>query len=193
MFEQLNFIEDMERAKKEQDWFEKRTSAYNKWLSLPNETHISDGSEERSQVRYDFWQFGLSLYRNAHHICEPMPEDEYVWLNSAASHSGGEFWVLNKKDGMGGKHIEVCPYCGANLAEGRGDVLLQKKEEGHWRMYLYYEVPKHEGREPTRFEKLMSIHDRNTIEEVKEIYKEELMSAQLENQYKVVPSTDYVR
>ncbi|MDR0885083.1 MAG: hypothetical protein LBN22_01750, partial [Clostridiales Family XIII bacterium] len=135
MFEQLNFIEEMERAKKETDWFEKKTNAYNKWLALPDETHALDGSPERKQVRFDLWQLGCSIYGDAHHVCGSLPNDEYIWLNAAASFDGHEYWVLNKKDSMGGKNIDICPYCGVNIAEGRGDVVLYKEKEWHWRDY----------------------------------------------------------
>lgn len=34
-----------------------------------------------------------------------------------------------------GQHIEVCPFCGANLKAGEGDVVLIKADEGWWAIH----------------------------------------------------------
>lgn len=58
---------------------------------------------------------------SAIHVCGAQPDDVKIWLNAMAPQ---EYWVLNSGDDPCGEHIEVCPYCGAKLKEGAGDVLM---------------------------------------------------------------------
>ena len=55
------------------------------------------------------------------HVCNEQPSNIKIWLNEF---SRPETWVMNKKGMVCGEFIDVCPYCHANLKEGRGDVLF---------------------------------------------------------------------
>lgn len=55
------------------------------------------------------------------HVCDQKPENVKIWLNAMMP---AEYWVMNKLDNPCGEHIETCPYCGANLNDGEGDVLI---------------------------------------------------------------------
>lgn len=43
-----------------------------------------------------------------------------------------EYWVMNDIGNPAGEHIETCPYCGADLKNGAGDVVLVKADGGWW-------------------------------------------------------------
>lgn len=55
------------------------------------------------------------------HVCNEQPRNIKIWLNELEK---PETWVMNKKGMVCGEFIDVCPYCHANLKEGRGDVLF---------------------------------------------------------------------
>ena len=48
-----------------------------------------------------------------------------------------EFWVLNHGDNPCGEQVEVCPYCGAHLKSGEGDVVLIKDDGALWAILGY--------------------------------------------------------
>ena len=55
------------------------------------------------------------------HVCPQKPENIKIWLNAMMP---PEYWVMNKSGNPCGEHIETCPYCGAALKDGCGDVLV---------------------------------------------------------------------
>lgn len=55
------------------------------------------------------------------HVCNEQPRNIEIWLNELEK---PETWVMNKEGTVCGEFIDVCPYCHANLKEGRGDVLF---------------------------------------------------------------------
>lgn len=55
------------------------------------------------------------------HVCNEQPRNIKIWLNEIEK---PETWVMNKEGTVCGEFIDVCPYCHANLKEGRGDVLF---------------------------------------------------------------------
>lgn len=55
------------------------------------------------------------------HVCNEQPRNIKIWLNELEK---PETWVMNKEGTVCGEFIDVCPYCHANLKEGRGDVLF---------------------------------------------------------------------
>lgn len=55
------------------------------------------------------------------HVCPQKPENIKIWLNAMMPL---EYWVMNKSGNPCGEHIETCPYCGAALKDGCGDVLV---------------------------------------------------------------------
>lgn len=80
---------------------------------------IKDGTDARRQVHSRARIECGSI--SAVHVCDKKPDDVKIWLNAMAP---AEYWVLNSGDDPCGEHIEVCPYCGANLKDGAGDVLI---------------------------------------------------------------------
>lgn len=58
-----------------------------------------------------------------------LPDDKYIWLNEIEP---AEYWVMNDSGTRPGEHIDTCPFCGANLKAGGGDVLLVKADGGWW-------------------------------------------------------------
>lgn len=58
-----------------------------------------------------------------------LPEGKYIWLNHIEA---PEYWVINDEGNPCGEHIETCPYCGADLKNGAGDVVLVKADGGWW-------------------------------------------------------------
>lgn len=55
------------------------------------------------------------------HVCPQKPENRKIWLNAMMP---AEYWVMNKPGDPCGEHIEICPYCNADLKNGEGDVLI---------------------------------------------------------------------
>jgi hypothetical protein len=130
--------------KKEETEADKRfrnlTKLYNKWLMLPEKTLIKEGTPERKKLNSTLWENYCKLYGQAYHECDGIPQNEYIWLNPCDY----EYWVLNQKGTIGGKHIEICPYCGAKLGNGEGNAYLYKADYSYQLFYLYWEVPMHE-------------------------------------------------
>lgn len=136
----FDFIEDPEKTKREDETFQRKTDMYEKWLSLQERTLIKEGTSERATLNETLWANYCELYGQALHECERLPEDEYIWMN-ACKH---EFWVLNKRGECQGTQINKCPYCGAELGKGKGNVYLYKAEAKYWLFYLYFDRPMYE-------------------------------------------------
>jgi ribosomal protein L24E len=137
---QLNFMEDMERKAREDRYYDEKCRMYAEWLGLPEKTLIKDGSPEREVLSGILGAGYCKLYGAAHHECLDMPEGEYIWMN----HCERNYWVLHRKDQIQGKHVEKCPYCGAELGKGKGDAYLYKADPKYWLFYLHYDKPMHE-------------------------------------------------
>ena len=58
---------------------------------------------------------------SALHVCGRKPENMKIWLNAMMP---AEYWVMNKLGNPCGEHIEICPYCNADLKNGEGDVMI---------------------------------------------------------------------
>ena len=84
-----------------------------------NRELIKEGTDARRQVHSRARIECGSI--SAVHVCDKKPDDVKIWLNAMAP---AEYWVLNSGDDPCGEHIEVCPYCGAKLNDGAGDVLI---------------------------------------------------------------------
>ena len=80
---------------------------------------IKEGTDARRQVHSRARIECGSI--SAVHVCDKKPDDVKIWLNAMAP---AEYWVLNSGDDPCGEHIEVCPYCGVNLKDGAGDVMI---------------------------------------------------------------------
>jgi hypothetical protein len=137
---QLNFLEDIERKTKEERSYNKNCRMYAEWLDLPEKTLIKEGSHEREFLSEILAAGYCGLYGEALHECSNLPSDEYIWMNCCEE----EYWVLNKKGVCGGEHIEICPYCGAELGKGKGDAYLYKAEPKYWLFFLHYDKPMYE-------------------------------------------------
>lgn len=80
---------------------------------------IPTGTENRRQVpSYAMVRCGeVEVF----HVCRQKPENVKIWLNAMMP---AEYWVKNNPGDVCGEHIEICPYCKANLKNGEGDVLI---------------------------------------------------------------------
>ena len=62
------------------------------------------------------------------HVCKDMPELAIVYRSLQEYEDGKEHWSIRRKGHQlkFGLEIETCPYCGADLAHGRGDIILEE-------------------------------------------------------------------
>lgn len=126
---QMNLFDMTSEKEKRQKSF----NEFNTWRNLPERTHIDADSKDRPQVR-EMLRKKWKLYSAAHHVCSKLPGDRYIWLNYVEN---PEYWVLNKVGGPVGEYVETCPYCGADLKHGGGDVVLLKTSSRIWRSDTY--------------------------------------------------------
>jgi hypothetical protein len=84
---------------------------------------LPNGSENRRLVLKAVQE---NMPCQAVHICDEQPDNVKIWLNEVESHEGpdSEFWVINRDGEAGGEQIDRCPYCGAGLKWGAGDVAI---------------------------------------------------------------------
>ena len=111
---------------------EKETEAkliFRKWQGLPEEKFIHEGDPMRAQVRGELARWYCSRWAQALHRCAELPDGKSIWLNHIEA---PEYWVINDEGNPCGEHIETCPYCGADLKNGAGDVVLVKADGGWW-------------------------------------------------------------
>ncbi len=126
MEKQMNLFEAVASYEHER----KEASLFQKWKELPNPKVILDTDPERSALVSMMRGDGWKLYRRAQHVCETMPSEKYIWLNDIEA---PEFWVMNEKGNPGGELVETCPFCGADLKNRRGDVVLLKTDSSYWK------------------------------------------------------------
>lgn len=103
-----------------------------RWRSLPMGTLIQKEDPRRREVRAMLSTRYCFLWKQALHRCSDLPTGKYIWLNYIER---PEYWVMNDEGNPAGQHIEVCPFCGANLNAGEGDVVLMKADEGWWAIH----------------------------------------------------------
>ena len=62
------------------------------------------------------------------HVCKDMPESAIVYRSTQEYEDGKEHWSIRRKGHQlkFGLEIETCPYCGADLAHGGGDIVLEE-------------------------------------------------------------------
>lgn len=111
---------------------EKETEAklvFREWQGLPKEKFIREGDPMRAQVRGELARWYCSRWAQALHRCAGLPDGKSIWLNHIEA---PEYWVINDEGNPCGEHIETCPYCGADLKNGAGDVVLVKADGGWW-------------------------------------------------------------
>ena len=124
---QISFFEIEESECREARW----RRIYNLWLEMPDTRFIDDKTADRENMhgKYAFGSDYWLITRQINHTCGNMPENMYVWLNTCEP---PEYWVLTQRGiAESGKHIEVCPYCGANLKNGRGAAVIYKDQRRH--------------------------------------------------------------
>lgn len=127
---QINIFEDVE--KRELQAFRDRT--FLEWKALPFEKMIPAISRERPDVKSELARDYCRLWKGAVHRCHELPEGVHIWLNETEP---PEYWVINRNRSPAGEHIEACPFCGADLKHGGGDVTLIKADDSWWRILGY--------------------------------------------------------
>jgi len=140
MSDQINLFEQVEHDEEKERRFADKKAKYEKWLTLPEETHIAEDSKERADINNILYHGFCELYSSALHDCETIPDTHRIWLN----HNNRDYWVLNETGVCGGERIDICPYCGAELSQGKGNIKLIKAEARHWLFYLHYDIPMRE-------------------------------------------------
>lgn len=122
---------DLFEVQQEQRLRSRQECMFQKWASLPPEHTVPAGSPERPLVRQELADGYGMVWEYALHRCQWLPPDHYIWLNHIEA---PEYWVMNQGDDPCGEHVEVCPFCGADLRHGEGDVILMKADDGWWRI-----------------------------------------------------------
>lgn len=105
---------------------------FRRWQSLPAELPVLSGDPKRRDVRSMLGEKYCFLWKQALHRCQGLPAGKYIWLNYIEL---PEYWVMNDEGNPAGQHIETCPFCGANLKAGEGDVVLVKANGGWWAVH----------------------------------------------------------
>ena len=130
MEKQISFF-DAEKKRREKEEMDR---AFQEWSHLPEEKLIQAGDKLRQQVCSMLRRGFGNLWTQALHRCSNLPAEKYVWLNEIEP---AEYWVMNDAGNPCGEHIEQCPFCGADLKNGRGDVVLIKADDYLWRIQGY--------------------------------------------------------
>lgn len=136
--EQLDLF-DLDREEKIKSHQEQM---FREWEGLPDEKLIPADSPERPRVQSELSLGYCRRWKQALHRCNDLPADKYIWLNEVEP---GEFWVINDVGNPAGEHIEICPFCGADLKHRGGDVVLVKADDGWWRILGYIKEEKKDG------------------------------------------------
>lgn len=100
---------------------------FQRWKELPDETLVSAKDPRRPEVKSMLAEGYCLLWKEALHRCPGLPADKYIWLNYIEP---AEYWVMNDVSDPAGEHVEFCPFCGADLKHGAGDVVLTKADDG---------------------------------------------------------------
>ena len=122
---------DLFEVQQEQGLRARQERMFQKWMSLPPEQAVSAESPDRPWVRQELADGYGMVWKYALHRCRGLPPDHYIWLNHIEA---PEYWVMNQGGDPRGEHVEVCPFCGADLRHGEGDVVLVKADDGWWRI-----------------------------------------------------------
>lgn len=122
---------------------QKMVEMFCRWESLPPQMLIPAGDPKRSRVLSMLNEGYGFLWDRALHRCEGIPPTRYIWLNAVQP---AEYWVMNDFWNPAGKHVETCPYCGADLKSGGGDVLLVKANGDWWTVNGFLEGNDHDVR-----------------------------------------------
>ena len=145
----INSCVNKDKWGKRMSRWEANESAYQRWLKAPDETFIFASQNERRELLKYMGVLSHTEYHSAHHVCKQMPQNIHAWLNSTTIN----YFVFTEKGAMAGEQYDICPYCGANLKNNEGDVILFKKHEKYWISHLYWDKPIHEHGEITDEEK----------------------------------------
>ena len=136
--EQLDMFKELEA----QELQIRQEAMFQEWVALPAEKLIPASSPERHGVQPDLARGYCMRWRGAFHRCPGLPRDRYIWLNEIEP---PEYWVMNLIGDPCGEHIETCPFCGADLKHGGGDVVLVKADDGWWRILGFIKEGEHEN------------------------------------------------
>ena len=104
---------------------------------LPPERLILAGTPDRRRLGEELADGYCMVWEQALHRCQGLPPNQEIWLNHIEK---PEYWVMNWNDDPCGEHIEICPFCHANLACGEGDAVLIKADDGWWRILGFMEA-----------------------------------------------------
>ena len=107
----------------------RRERIYNAWLNMPDEQILKDGTSIRKAM-FSQYHYGTDLWSansRIHHECPQMPKYVYIWFQSCES---PEYWVKTRKGNPeSSEHVEVCPFCNADLKNGSGDAIVYKSQQ----------------------------------------------------------------
>lgn len=107
---------------------------FQEWCQAPQEKLIPAGDPLRQQVQTMLRRGFGALWEQALHRCTKLPKGKYIWMNEIEL---PEYWVMNDDGNPCGEHIEQCPFCGADLINGGGDVVLIRADGFLWRINGY--------------------------------------------------------
>lgn len=135
--QQFNFVLQMEEEERRNRYWAKVRKHYPLWLKAPDLLIVPIEDREK-MMRYPD-QTGYDIYSSVVHYCEGgVINDRMPWCNTGVRvGEGGEYWVLPPEEGFEGEVIEDCPYCGARLSKGEGQIALRKNRHRE----RYYNEP----------------------------------------------------
>ena len=128
---------DLFECQNELDIQAKQEQMFQKWRLLPPERLILAGTPDRRRLGAELADGYCMVWEQALHRCQGLPPNREIWLNHIEK---PEYWVMNWNDDPCGEHIEICPFCHANLACGEGDAVLIKADDGWWRILGFMEA-----------------------------------------------------
>lgn len=132
-------LSDVENEQKKKDELDE---AFSRWMYMPEEILIPEESELRPQIREILREALGIVWKQATHRCKETPAGKDIWLNEIEA---PEYWVMNDEGDPCGEHIEKCPFCGADLSRGCGDVVMTKADDTYWKITGYIQGGKERG------------------------------------------------
>lgn len=122
---------DADKAQRQETEMERM---FQEWCQAPEEKLIHADDPLRQQVQTTLRRLYCTVWEQALHRCPNLPAEKCIWLNY---NELPEYWVMNDEGDPCGEHIEQCPFCGADLKNGGGDVALTKADGLLWKIKGY--------------------------------------------------------
>lgn len=116
-----DFFDDKKKSKKESQKknIESLYEAFNIYSSLDDVTAIPDTDPRRKKI-VDLGTYSKLVYQKVFHRCEQTDKDNVILTSDKQ-----EQWAEIDEDGVV-QNISCCPYCGLNLNDHKGTIVVLK-------------------------------------------------------------------